>query len=103
MSLTRTEAPAPTGEAQWCLLGVAGDNFHVSFRDVFYDCGPAEAGEMACWVSGVALVVGVNTDTFIYASLDNSALTMVLVPGHLFECEGRQQIDEVYARGGTLP
>src|SRR5690625_2306117 len=106
----QTELRTVLNDGQRQLLGVGEDDFHVSFllagREIFYGAAQAvpvydSSGRIVCWHSqGVRHVEGVNTDTVIYASLTNQAVTMVMLPRGLFFGSGTAKINGVYYREG---
>lgn len=99
---------APTvrlNTVQQALLGIEPDDFHVSFlvagRDILYAYSRSDpvydqAGNIICWrPNGTRSIMGVNTDTIVYASLRNGELTMVAIPRDLFLGEGTRKINQV--------
>lgn len=93
--LTRDVQRSELTEDQRRLLGIAEDEFHVSFvvagRDIAisYDSSEpvyGEGGRIVAWrpVNMRTSTLGTNTDTILYVSVNNDDITMVAIPRDLW-------------------
>ncbi len=108
--LGRDVARSSLGSDQRDVLGIDDDAFFASFvvagRDVFYEPGTRtpvldEDGEIDYYeYEGRKTVDGTNTDTILYVSIIENAITMVAIPRDLFVGDGVDRINGVFARHG---
>jgi len=108
--LTRDVDRKTLGEDQRRLLGLAADEFHVSFvvagRDIVYGDAPSTPiygadGTIVAWdFRGYRGTEGTNTDTILYVDIQGDDISVIAIPRDLLVGE-RRKINEVYARGGA--
>lgn len=102
---------APLSEQQRELLGIDEDDFHASFvvagRDVFYEPGKStpiygRGGRIVGWdYHGVKTAYGTQTDTILYLSIINDAITMIALPRDVFVGAGKRKINSIYQTEGA--
>lgn len=110
--LSRDVARAELSDDQRQLLGLADDDFHVSFvvagRDITYGNEGAEPiyrqdGTIIGWrqINGFSNTEGPNTDTILYVDISGDDITMIAIPRDIFLADIGFRINSVYQLSGA--
>lgn len=110
--LSRDVARAELSDDQRQLLGLADDDFHVSFvvagRDIAYGYDRSDPiyrqdGTIVGWrpVNGFSSNEGSNTDTILYVDISGADITMVAIPRDVWMDDMGYRINSMYDLRGA--